>query len=372
MDNTTGKIKTCFLAFNLMDNSTSDYFIKLSNKLSENYKVIVIAGKIRKTQITLNKTITLLQWPSQRPNSWKDFWFLLKVVRTYKPNIMVSMFSFVNLFLVVGWLFRVKVRVAWIRTLSSQYQQRQYKVLRKSFVYGLATDIVTNSDATKIDVSRFYRIPQRKITVLPNSVKNYKELVSKIPVDKNKLLYVGRLHPSKGIDVLIHAFAKLVNTYPRLHLDIVGQGPSLDELVQLTKFLRIADKVLFFGEKNKNEVLTAYKASYCTVIPSHSEAFGYTVIEAMSVGTCVIGANNTGIKEIINHEDTGLLFKTGNSNDLALQIERLIVDDNLRNRLSQNGYRHFEKCFENSRAINRDSIFFMNLPYKKQLNYECL
>src|SRR5690606_34499969 len=180
----------CFISFNLMNNSTADYFISLSNKLAESHKVVVISGKIRETNIQLKNEITVLAWPSKRPNSWQDFWFLCKIVKAYKPDIMLSMFGFVNMFLIVGWLFRIQVRVAWIRTLSSQYAQKRYKVLRKSFIYGLATDIITNSNATKNDVTSFFRIPADNITVLPNSVKDYSSSLQEIALDKENLLYV--------------------------------------------------------------------------------------------------------------------------------------------------------------------------------------
>lgn len=354
-------MKTCFLSYNIMKTSPADYFITLSNKLSEKYRVVVIAGKIRESNVELNKEIILLNWPSHRPTSWADFWFLCKLVKTYKPDMMLSMFGFVNMFLIVGWLLRVPVRVAWIRTLSSQYPQKRYKVLRKSVIYSLATDIITNSNATKMDVSSFFKIPTRKITILPNSVTDYSSILHDISTETFNLLYVGRLHPSKGIEILIHAFSQIVMKHPNVHLDIIGQGPSLNELLELSKSLGISNKVIFLGEKNKETVLRAYKKSYCTIIPSQSEAFGFTVIEAMSVGTCVIGANNTGIKEIILHEETGLLFETGNSNDLAQKLEKLLMNENYRNSLAMCGYKRFLNYYETSHAINRDSTFFRSL-----------
>lgn len=344
-----------------MKTSPADYFITLSNKLSESYNVIVIAGKIRDSNIVLNKEITLIKWPSIRPTKWKDFWFLFKLVKTYKPDMMISMFGFVNMFLIVGWLFGVKVRVAWIRTLSSQYAQKKYKVLRKSFIYSLATDIITNSNSTKGDVANFFKIPLRKITVLPNSVKDYSSRLQLVATDNKSLLYVGRLHPSKGIDVLIQAFFQIVKKFPNLHLDIIGQGQILSELLELTESLRIANNVSFLGEKNKEMVLRAYKKSYCTIIPSHSEAFGFTVIEAMSAGTCVLGANNTGIKEIIINEKTGLLFETGNPDDLVNKLEKLLLNSDYRNSLAHAGYEHFIKNYESAVAINRDIKFFKKL-----------
>lgn len=344
-----------------MKNSTADYFITLSNKLSKENKVVVIAAKIRETNISLNENIVVLNWPTKRPTTWKGFRFLYKLVSNHKPDMMLSMFSFVNLFLIVGWLCRVKVRVAWIRTLSSQYQQRQYKVLRKSFVYSLATDIITNSNATKNDVSSFFKIPIDKISMLSNSVMDYSTSLKEIHVERDNLLFVGRLHPSKGIDVLLKAFAQIVTKYPNLHLNIIGQGQLLNDLMALTASLGISDAVTFLGEKDKKAVLEAYKKSYITIIPSHSEAFGFTVIEAMSVGTCVIGANNTGIKEIIIHEETGLLFETGDADDLAQQLERILLNGDYRDKLTKAGYKRFLDCYENSMAINRDVKFFKGL-----------
>ena len=354
----------CFLSFNIMNNSTTDYFIALSNRLSENNKVVVIAGRIRETNFGLNDNITVLQWPTKRSNTFKDFLFLCKLVRTNRPGMMLSIFSFVNLFLLVGWLYRVKVRVAWIRTLSDQYSQIKYKVLRKSMVYSLATDIITNSNATKLDVASFFKISKNKITVLPNSVKDYGNSLLEIATEKQNLLYVGRLHPSKGIDVLIRAFSQINKKFPDMHLDIIGQGAILNDLISLTNKLGVTEQISFLGEKNKDTVLKAYKKSYCTIIPSHSEAFGFTVIEAMSVGTCVIGANNTGIKEIIVNEETGLLFDTGDAEDLAKKLESIILDIAYRNYLAQRGYERFTSLYENSVAIKRDYKFFTELLRK--------
>ncbi|WP_342872220.1 glycosyltransferase family 4 protein [Psychroserpens sp. AS72] len=344
-----------------MNNSTSDYFVVLSNKLAEEFQVVVITHKIRKTNVSLDDSITVLKWPSRKTTSWKNFWFLCKLMRVYKPSMIISMFGFVNLYLIAGWIFRVKTRLAWIRTLSSQYSQTRYKVIRKSKIYSLATHIVTNSQATKNDVVNFFKIPDHKVTILPNSVKDYSTSLEHINTSKNNFLYVGRLHRSKGIDVLIQSFALALKKFPNIQLSIIGHGAILEELMELTSVLGVSNNITFLGEKNKKDVLEAYKESYCTIIPSNSEAFGFTVIEAMSVGTCVIGANNTGIKEIIIPEESGLLFETGNSKDLATQIEKLIVNQSLRDYLATNGYQRFLNLYENDYATNRDFKFLNEL-----------
>jgi glycosyltransferase involved in cell wall biosynthesis len=344
-----------------MQTSVADYFITLSNELAIENNVIIITSKIRETNIRLNNNITVLKWPSKRPTAWKDFWFLARQVKKYKPSLMISLFGSVNLFLIVGSIFGIKNRVAWIRTLSSQYPQKSYKVFRKSIVYRLATNIITNSIATKKDIIGFFKVADFKITVLPNSVKDYSNALKDIETDHDKILYVGRLHPSKGIDVLLNGFSQLVRKYPKLHLDIIGHGHMLNDLVALTSSLAIQDKVSFLGEKNRDTVFKAYKKSYCTVIPSYSEAFGFVVIEAMSTGTCVIGANNTGIKEIIIDGKTGLLFETGNADDLAKKISTILADVDFRNNLASSGYERYINNFETGYAVHRDALFFNQL-----------
>jgi len=350
-----------------MNNSTADYFIALSNKLAEENKVIVISSKIRETNISLKKNIIVLKWPSKRPTSWRDFWFLSKLVLSYKPNTMISMFSSVNLFLIVGWIFRVNVRVAWIRSLSTQFPQKIKYVYRKKIIYKLATQIITNSKATKKNAANFYSIRKNKIKVLPNSVIDYSDNIVNVRLDTSKIVYVGRLNQTKGVDVLIKAFGLLIKKGFDIHLDIIGNGNFYKVLFELTESLQLSDKVSFLGSKSKEDVLKAYKSSYCSVVPSYSEAFGFTVIESMSVGTCVIGANNTGIKEIIVNNKTGLLFETGNEIDLVEKFELIFNDIGLRNDLANAGYNRFLGLFENSYAINRDSNFLNKLKNQNDL-----
>ncbi|GAA4267986.1 hypothetical protein GCM10022257_00870 [Hyunsoonleella aestuarii] len=344
-----------------MRNSTADYFISLGNELSKIGKVIIVTGKIRETNISLNPDIIVLKWPSKRPTKFKDFVFLLKIVKNYRPDMMISIFGMVSMFLIVGWLFRVKIRIAWIRTLSTQFSHKKIHILRKSIIYRFSTQIITNSTATKIDAANFYKIKKSKIKVLPNSVSDYSHLLLDIPRDNLKLVYVGRLHPEKGVDVLIRAVSILLNKNFNVHLDIIGIGNSLNMLTELTKTLQISKSVNFLGSKSKIDVLRAFKNSFCAIVPSYTEAFGYTVIEAMSAGSCVIGADNTGIKETIIDNETGLLFRTGDEIDLAIKLERVLTNVALRDNLAENGFKNFLESYENNYAIKRDFKFLKGL-----------
>jgi len=160
---------------------------------------------------------------------------------------------------------------------------------------------------------------------------------------------------------LIRAVKLLVDEGIEVTLDIIGSGKQKDELQELVEKLKLNDVVIFEGNKPKAHVLKALKNAHCTVVPSRSEAFGYVVIEGMSVGTCVIGANNTGIKETIIDNETGLLFETGNHTNLAEKLKMVLLDSDFRNQLAINGHQRFLDFYETSKAIQRDFDFFKKI-----------
>lgn len=352
--------QTLFMSFSLNGGSVSDHFVSLANEFSCAYRVVVITD-MTEAKDELNNEVILKTWPSSRPTHLKDFLFLFKEMKKYAPILTISLFGSVNIFLIVGFLLRIPNRFAWIRTLSTQFPQKKILVFRKKLIYKLATGIITNSEATKIDSSVTYCIPMYKIKVLPNAVKAYELNENFFPEDLKNVVYVGRLHPSKGVTTLISAFAKLHTLHPKTHLQIIGSGPELTILEKQVSLLNLEQAITFKGNLNKTEVLKHFEAAYCAVIPSVSEAFGYTIIEAMSVKTCVVGANNTGIKEVILDHETGLLFETSDSTDLFIKLNLLLNNTVLRNNLAENGYLRFLKTFENTQAVQRDFNFFKNV-----------
>jgi len=352
--------KTIFICFSTSEGSVSDHFVYLSNLLSKNLRVIIISDK-KYYPRRLDKNITLEFWPSKRPTKLRDFFFYYLLLKKYRPLMTISLFGAVNINILTSYLFNIKYRIAWVRTLSTQFDINSYKVFRKSLVYKFATNIIANSYATANDASSVYNINSKKIKVLNNSVKDYYDDYSDIITDINKIVYVGRLHPSKGVDVLIKAFEVLADRYLELKLIIIGNGPQNDELKKLALRTGFMNRILFKGKKSKKKVLEEMKSSLTTIIPSYSEAFGFTVIEAMSMKTCVIGSDNSGIKEIIKHKKTGLLFETGSHKDLAKKLELIIENKDLRDRFAKNGYKRFQESYSTQIAVKRDANYFTNL-----------
>lgn len=131
-------------------------------------------------------------------------------------------------------------------------------------------------------------------------------------------LYVGRLSPEKRLDVMIHAFAKVRETYPAARLRLVGSGPQGDELKALAFELGLGDKVEFPGGQSKDVLFANYEAATCLILPSWTEPWGLVVNEALHLGCPVIVSHRCGcVPELVADSDCGAVVECGNVADLA-------------------------------------------------------
>lgn len=129
------------------------------------------------------------------------------------------------------------------------------------------------------------------------------------------IVYVGRLSEEKGISVLLEAVAKWRFTGK---LKIAGIGPEEPKLRSLVVQLGIAEKVDFLGQLEKNELFQLIDGALANVIPSvWYENMPFSMLETMGRGKTVIASRIGGMPEMIKHRENGLLFKAGDSDELA-------------------------------------------------------
>lgn len=350
-------METIFLAFSITNSSISDFYLELALNFSKESKVIIFTDRIERADLQLSKNIEVLIWPSTRPKKIKDFIFLYKNIRLYNPKTMISNFGSVNIFLIMGFLFNVKNRIAWCHTLSSQFESKKILTIRKQFVYKLATKIIANSNATKSDLIKDFCVESNKIYVSYNAVKENKFINETNP---NLIVYAGRIHSSKGIETLINAFAIVTEQFPLLELHILGgnlKSDAVNQLKILTHQLNIEKKVIFRGNQTQEKVLEVFSKAYLTVVPSLVEAFGYVVIESFSVRTPVIGSNTTGIVEIVRDGVDGYLFTPQNTGELSDKIITLLKNPKLRKEFSFNCYQRFLDNFELKESVRKLSVY---------------
>ncbi len=142
------------------------------------------------------------------------------------------------------------------------------------------------------------------------------------------IVYAGVLIPRKGAHHLLSAFAQLDHPWARLHL--VGGAENADyanQLRQQAAELGIGDRVNFAGAVSQAELARYFGAARVMVLPSLSEGLGRVVVEAMLLGTPVIGSCVGGIPDLIVDGENGYLVEAGNEAELTAALRRVYDDD---------------------------------------------
>lgn len=154
---------------------------------------------------------------------------------------------------------------------------------------------------------------------------------SALPVSAFWVGSLAELHPTKGLDVLIRAFALFVEHNAGAILVCVGGGEDQGRLTALAHMLHMEHRVFFTGHiRGGAELLSALDIF---VLPSYSEALGYVLLEAGQSSLPVIASNVGGIPEIVEDGQTGLLTPPGDPVALSTALKTLAADSEERNRL---------------------------------------
>lgn len=159
---------------------------------------------------------------------------------------------------------------------------------------------------------------------------------------RSNLLFVGRLVDKKGCDVLIRAFQYVLNYFPTLQLNIIGEGPEHPKLVQLCKSLGVHEHVNFIGSLMQVELIKWYQGACIFIMPSviassgDQEGLGLVAAEAMACECPVIASDLEAIKDLIDDNHCGLLVKQGDAEKLSNAIVRLLEDQEFASKLAKN------------------------------------
>jgi glycosyltransferase involved in cell wall biosynthesis len=145
------------------------------------------------------------------------------------------------------------------------------------------------------------------------------------------ILFVGFPFRRKGIDILIEAFKRVAPRQPDWKLRILGWFPRPAALIEAVGGHR---QIEICGPVEYEEMPAQLAECSILVLPSRSEAMGRILLESMAAGKARIGADVDGIPTVVAHGKDGLLFKAEDSEDLAMKLEMLMSDDELRRQLA--------------------------------------
>lgn len=191
-----------------------------------------------------------------------------------------------------------------------------------------AFKVITVSAALAHDLEAI-GVPPERLVVLRNGV----DLSLFSPGDRTKLrerlrlsdgpvlASVGRLVELKGHDVMIRAMGLMRDTT----LVIVGEGPERRRLETLARTVGVADRVRFLGQVSQQQLVGVYRGADALVLASRHEGWPNVLLEAMACGCPVVATEVDGIREIVQHEDAGIVAQARSPEGIADALRRLMA-----------------------------------------------
>jgi len=198
-------------------------------------------------------------------------------------------------------------------------------------------------------------VPPERIVVISNGVEvdrfDYRRdyrLGSTVTV-----LFVGRLHPQKGLDVLLPAFRRVIHSRPDIgwRLWLLGDGPLRPKLRMMAEQQGIGPAVKFWGQVNNVPAYLAQADMF--VLPSRAEGMSNALLEAMAHGLPCVATRISGNTDLIQHNENGLLVTPESEAALAEAIIRLADDEVLRQKVGRLARQTVEAEYSMDRIAER-------------------
>jgi glycosyltransferase involved in cell wall biosynthesis len=255
---------------------------------------------------------------------------LKHAVRVSGAAVVVSLTDKMNILTLLACLpLRLPVIINERSNPARQQLGPVWEWLRR-YSYPKCTAAVAQTDAVAGQLARL--VSTQRVHVIPNGVRRPSRLWEDDPSLPRRIVAIGRLSREKGFDLLIRAFAELAEPHPDWQLLIAGEGPERSSLERLITELNLDLRASLPGWiESPLELLCS---SRVFVLPSRYEGFPNALLEAMAAGVPVVSfACDHGPAEIVEHGVNGLLVAAEDVHGLAAELERMMLDVDLRIRL---------------------------------------
>lgn len=217
--------------------------------------------------------------------------------------------------------------------------------------FQMADQVIAVSEHTKRMIVKEYQIPAQKIAVIHNSIdraamemldddNTYRYIQAMQTQGYRVVACVSRLTVQKGLPNLLRAAKEVISRHPKTLFLIVGSGEQYHELLEQAAHLGIAHNVLFTGFQRGKRWRDAYAVADLFVMPSISEPFGLTALEAINYGTPVLISRQSGVSEVLSN---ALKVDFWDIDSMANQIVAVMQNDSLRDELRINATAELER-----------------------------
>lgn len=322
------------------------------------------ADDMKKRFESAGSAVVLLCPDGTRPagivrTTWTLFVGLRRVVRLWKPDVAhVQYMAPGALPIILLRLLGVRKVIATAHTTADIYGSMGLKLLRflQSHLLVAFTCITERAERSFFGSSQLLdgdietllspcgKLPRHTHLTIYNSLPyDMRFTGERKPLAEGDMVTIGvvsRLAEIKGMDLVVPAFAKVHNRLPRTQLIVVGEGDQESLMHRQATELLVADCITWAGRQPQSELYKWYGEMDIVLMPSRSEGFGLTAIEAMANGCVVVAADVGGLPEVVLDRETGLLHRPESVDDLAEKICLALEDYSRFNVLRENARRH--------------------------------
>ncbi len=301
----------------------------------------------------------------------KNAWRLLQVLRSIKPDLVVSSMVFPNT------IFRMLKPLVGYKSIAREHNTYNDKTLRhkiRDHIFSYVSEtIVAVSKTVARYASQQAHIPLRKFIVVHNGVdidaikryrKTSEQKVKKLYAEFNLssdskiVLNVARLKPQKNHTLLIDAFAKFLENHPEYVLFIVGAGADEDKLHKKVNDMNLKKKIFLVGYRE--DVYTFYSASDFFVLTSDIEGFPNVGLEAMAFGLPLLSTKVSGVDEFLEEGKNGY-FLERTVDDVCDKMEVVIKLEKNKLLLMQKNCRKTVVNFSIRKCVSEYELLFKSI-----------
>lgn len=245
--------------------------------------------------------------------------------------------------------------VVYGRGLDVYHPEWYVKLTAKAVLKNAGVAIALTEDMKKVMQAMY----SRDVAVVPNGIDLVEDSARQREAESHgkRALFVGRLSSVKGIQYLLGAMSIVHREIPEAKLTLVGDGEERERLEHLTDYLGIRECIEFVGAVPHERVQDYMHHADVLVLPSLSEGFPVTILEAMANGLPVVATCVGGVPEIIENNVNGYLVETENQKEVAEALLKLLRDEQLRKRISGNNRGKAERYRWDKVAATLEEIY---------------
>lgn len=334
------KFKILMLTPEFSQGGTESYILNVCRYLSKNniYVIVMSDGGVREKELDhigiKHVKVNCLKTRTIK-NLIKSIIKLRKVIKLNNINIIHTSSIYTTIVAKLSVII-INRKIKIINTLHggpNKYIEKTGAKILNVF----ADKVVALSNKSKRELIK-YGLNKNKIVVIYNGIKP----LSKLNLKKNNKIIIGtcgRIEEQKGHKYLIEAISKIDND--NIEIWIIGDGELRDDLYEMAENFNIQDRVKFLGFRSDIEYLLNKIDIF--ILPSLWEQFPISILEAMSLGKPIIATNVNGIPEELG--DSGILIGPGDVLQIVSSIKKLILDRDLRQKLSRLSEKRFYDNF---------------------------